>query len=238
MVAPLPGVRRGAVALAVEGQRWVVTLVGMVGERPPTEIEAFRAYARSLWSPAVHDLIVEAEPIGDAVTGGFPGNTRRRYDELRAFPRRFVVTGDALGATSPVNALGLSMAVLAAEKLGETLARVGPAHVGPAFFRSARSLVEEAYTMAVDNDLRHPAVQGPRTLRWRVINNYARRLMPLAHRDPVVGRALADVMGFLAPGASLMRPNVAWRVLVRGGRRSAAPPATSGAVRQDDPLAP
>ena len=238
VVAPLPGKPSGAVALAVEGHRWVVTLVGMVGIQPPTEIEAFRAYARALWSPAVHDLIADSEPIGDAATGGFPSNTRRRYDELRTFPRRFVVTGDALGAISPVNALGLSMAVLSAEKLGETLARVGPARIGPAFFRSTRRLVAEATTQAVDNDLRHPAVQGPRTLRWRVIDAYAKRLMPLAHRDPVVGRALADVMGFLAPGPSLMRPNVAWRVLLRGGRRSTAAPAAPSRVRQHDPLAP
>ncbi|MFO7546012.1 MAG: FAD-dependent monooxygenase [Trueperaceae bacterium] len=236
LVAPLPGQRRGAVALAVEGERWIVTLVGMLGERPPTEIGAFRAYARSLWNPAVHDLIAGAEPVGEAVTGGYPGNVRRRYDELRAFPRRFVVTGDALGNTSPVNGLGMSMAVIEAEKLGETLARVGPERIGPTFFRSVRRLLEESYTQAVDNDLRHPAVEGPRTMRWRVIGAYSKRLVPLAHRDPVVGRALSDVMGFLAPGASLMRPNVVWRVLLRGGRRPAV--AQASRVRQDDALVP
>lgn len=235
MIAPLPGERRGAVALAVEGDRWIVTLVGMLGERPPTEIEAFRAYARSLWSRSVFDLIAGLDPVGDAFTGGYPANARRRFDDLRAFPRRFVVTGDALGHTSPVNALGLSMAILEAETLGETLARVGPERIGSAFFRSVRNVVEEAYTQAVDNDLRNPAVEGPRTMRWRVVNAYSRRLVPLAHRDPVVGRALADVMGFLAPGASLLRPSVAWRVLLRGGRRPTVTP--SARVRQDDPLA-
>ena len=45
-----PGERRGAVALAVEGDRWIVTLVGILGERPPTDLDGFVEYARTLWT--------------------------------------------------------------------------------------------------------------------------------------------------------------------------------------------
>ena len=40
-----PGERRGAVALAVEGDRWIVTLIGLLGERPPTDLDGFVDYA-------------------------------------------------------------------------------------------------------------------------------------------------------------------------------------------------
>ena len=90
-----PGERRGAVALAVEGDRWLVTLIGVLGERPPTDRDGFVQYARTLWTPDVHAVIAGAEAIGEASTGAFPANVRRRYDRLRRFPEHYVVTGDA-----------------------------------------------------------------------------------------------------------------------------------------------
>jgi 2-polyprenyl-6-methoxyphenol hydroxylase-like FAD-dependent oxidoreductase len=80
-----PGERRGAVALAVEGDRWIVTLIGILGERPPTDLDGFVEYARSLWTRDVHAVIADSQAIGEASTGAFPANVRRRYDRLRRF---------------------------------------------------------------------------------------------------------------------------------------------------------
>jgi len=217
LVSVPPDGRRGGVALAVEGDRWIVTLVGMLGEQAPGDLDGFRAYARSLWSGALHDLVATGEPMGEAVTGAFPANSRRRYDRLRRFPGGFVVMGDALCPFNPLYAQGMSMAAMEARTLGRVLSRVGSARVGPAFFRASRAAVDEAWTQAVDNDLRHPAVEGPRTARWRVLGRYSDRLLPLAHRDPVVARALFEVMCLMRPGVSLMRPSISLRVLLRGG---------------------
>jgi 2-polyprenyl-6-methoxyphenol hydroxylase-like FAD-dependent oxidoreductase len=223
LIGALPGQRRGAVALAVENDRWIVTLTGLLGEQPPADLDGFRAFARSLWAGDVHAIAAREEPLGEAVTGAYPANARRRFDRLRRFPGGFVVLGDALSPFNPVYGQGMSMAALEAEALGAVLDRVGPAQAGPAFFRATRARIDDAWTQAVDNDLRHPEVEGPRTLRWRLVNRYAGRLLPVAHRDPVVGRAFLEVMALLAPGASLMRPGVAGRVLLRGGRRAAGP---------------
>ena len=56
-----PGERRGAVALAVEGDRWIVTLVGILGERPPTDLGEFLEYARTLWTRDVHWWILRGD---------------------------------------------------------------------------------------------------------------------------------------------------------------------------------
>lgn len=236
MVGSLPDDERAAVALAVEDDRWIVTLTTMHGERPPTDLDAFRAFARSLWSPAVDRLIADAEPVGEAAAGGFASDVRRHWHRWRAAPRRFVALGDALGCTNPRYALGMSMAMREASVLRSTLAHVGPDHAGRAFFRATKALLSEAYTQAVDKDLACRAVDGPRTVRWRVVSAYARRLLARAHHDPVVGRALFDVMGALAPSASLLRPSVAWRV----SRQAAPGPSRARAhpVEPSEPLVP
>ncbi|MEJ2288244.1 MAG: FAD-binding protein [Deinococcales bacterium] len=237
MIAPLPGTRRGAVALAVEGERWVVTLTGLLGEQAPRELEAFRAFARSLWSPDVDAIASACEPWGEAVTGAYPANVRRRYDQLRRFPAGFVVIGDALASFNPLSAQGMSLAALEALALRTTVERFGAQRLGLAFFRSGRDLVDAAWSQAVDNDLKHPAVLGRRTLRWRLTYAYSRRLMRVARVDPLAAQALFDVMALLAPAPSLLRPGMLRRVLLHGeaGREVPALRRTATAGRGNGP---
>jgi 2-polyprenyl-6-methoxyphenol hydroxylase-like FAD-dependent oxidoreductase len=234
-----PGERRGAVALAVEGDRWIVTLVGILGERPPTDLDAFVEYARTLWTRDVHALVADAEAIGEASTGAFPANVRRRYDRLRRFPGRYVVTGDAACSLNPVYAQGMSVAFGEALTLARVLDRHGLDRVGPRFFRQTNPITGVAWSMATGADLGHPGVEGPRTARWRLLNAYIRRLFGVAHRDPVVGEATLKVLGMVSPPQHLMHPGIAWRVL-RGGRARGLPvpdhgghDVTGNSVRDD-----
>jgi 2-polyprenyl-6-methoxyphenol hydroxylase-like FAD-dependent oxidoreductase len=214
-----PGERRGAVALAVEGDRWIVTLVGLLGERPPTDLDGFVEYARTLWSRDIHAVVADAEAIGEAMTGAFPANARRRYDRLRRFPDRFVVTGDAACSLNPVYAQGMSVAFAEALTLARILDRHALDRVGPRFFRQTKPITGVAWRMATGADLGHPGVDGPRTARWRLLNAYIGRVFGVGHRDPVVADAALRVIGMVSPPRHLMKPRIAWRVLARGGER-------------------
>jgi len=226
VVAIPPGGRRGGVLLAVEGDRWLVTLVGLLGERPPADLDGFVEYARTLWAGDVHQVVAAAEPLGEGSTGGFPSYLRRRYDRTRRFPSGYVVTGDAVCSLNPVYAQGMSVAIGEASALGRVLDQHGLDGVGPRFFQRTKRAVDAAWTMATGADLGYPAVQGPRTARWRLINAYVNRLLHVAHRDPVVAKAFMEVNGMLAPPQHLMRPLIVSRVLSGGrspARKSGAP---------------
>ena len=214
-IATRPGERRGGLALAVEGDRWLVTLVGMVGERPPTELDDFVAYAAGLWRPDLHEVVDGAEPVSEAVTGGFPAHLRRRYDRLRRFPERYVVTGDAVCSLSPVYGQGMTVAIREAQVLGEVLDRHGLDHVGRRCFRRGRSVVDTAWTLATSADLADPDVEGRRTLGWRILNRYVGRAMRAATEDPVVADALLAVNALVAPPPTMFVPRVARRLLRR-----------------------
>ena len=213
-----PGERRGAVALAVEHDRWLVTLVGILGERPPTDLAGFVEYAGTLWTRDVHAVVADAEAIGEASTGAFPANVRRRYDRLRRFPARYVVTGDAACSLNPVYAQGMSVAFAEALTLARVLDRHGLDRVGPRFFRQTKRITGGAWSMATGADLAHPGVVGPRTARWRLLNAYIGRVFRVAHRDPVVADAALKVLGMVSPPQHLMHPRIAWRVLNGGPR--------------------
>lgn len=227
-----PGDGRGGLALAVEGGRWLVTLVGSQGRRPPTPLSGFVEYARSLWRPDLYEIVAGAEPLGDASIGAFPAYLRRRYDRLRRFPGRYVVTGDALCSLNPVYAQGMSVAIREAQVLGDVLDRHRLDRVGPRFLREAMRDVDAAWLMATGADLADPAVEGPRPVSWRVVNAYMNRLLPVAHRDPVVANAFLEVTAMVARPQRIMRPRIAVRVLC-AGRRTAR---TTSAVQQQQPV--
>ena len=129
------------------------------GRTPPTDLAGFVEYARTLWTRDVHAVIADAEAIGEASTGAFPANVRRRYDRLRRFPGRYIVTGDAACSLNPVYAQGMSVAFGEALTLARVLDRHGLDRVGPRFFRQTKPITGAAWSMATGADLGHPGVK-------------------------------------------------------------------------------
>ncbi|HEX6195533.1 MAG TPA: hypothetical protein VFZ37_06465 [Jiangellaceae bacterium] len=225
-----PGGRRGGVALAVEGERWLVTLIGMAGERPPTDLDGFVDYAASLWTGDIRDIVAGATPLGDGIPRAFPAFLRRRYDRLRRLPERYVVSGDAVCSFNPRFGQGMTVAMAEAIELGSVLDRHGLDRTGPRLLSAAQSVVEDAWTLATGSDLTHPDVEGPRPLSWRLTTAYLERLLSVARHDPVVAAAFLRVIGMLARPQTLMRPRIVRRVLGRIGRAGRAVDREKGAT--------
>ncbi len=208
-----PDARRGGVALAVEEGRWLVTLIGMLGERPPADLPGFTDYAAGLWNGDVHDVVQGATPIGDAVRAAFPSFSRHRYDRLRRLPERYLVAGDAVCSFDPRFGQGMTVAIIEALELRRVLYAHGLDRIGPRVLSSARWAVQDAWDLAAGGDLAHPEVEGPRPPSWRLTTAYLQRLVPVGHHDPEVGAALIRVIGMLDRPQRLMRPQLLWRVL-------------------------
>lgn len=226
-----PDGRRGGVALAVEEGRWLVTLIGMLGERPPADLTGFTDYAAALWNGDVHEVVAGATPIGDAVRAAFPAFSRHRYDRLRRLPERYLVAGDAVCSFDPRFGQGMTVAIIEALELRRVLDEHGLERIGLRVLSSARWAVQDAWDLAAGGDLAHPEVEGPRPPSWRLTTAYLQRLLPVAHHDPVVGAALIRVIGMLDRPQRLIRPQLLRRVL-GGSRPSGRRTPTSGpAVR-------
>jgi 2-polyprenyl-6-methoxyphenol hydroxylase-like FAD-dependent oxidoreductase len=209
-----PATTRYAAVLAAEGNRWVVTLVGALGDYPPDDEAGWTAFAGSLPVPVVHDLVTSARPLTPIATYRFPANQRRRYERMTRFPSGYLVIGDAVCSFNPIYGQGMSVAAMEAKLLDGELA--GPlVSVAERFYAKARSIVDTPWLIATGEDLRFPQVAGKRPAGSSIVNRYLDRVHAVASVDATVCRKFFDVLNLLAPPASLMTPALAWRVLAR-----------------------
>ncbi len=229
VVARSPLVPRGGVLLAQEeGSSCIVSLTGVHGQRPPTDLDGFRAYARGLASPVIAEVLDRSEPVSEPATYRFPSN-RRRYYERVPLPDGLVVLGDAWCCFDPVFGQGMSVAALQAEELAGCLraapapgAGEPPARLGERYHRLAARHLDTPWSIAVGNDLMMPGSPYPVPLRTRLTGGYVRALVRAAERDPALARAFIAVQQLVAPPQSLMAPAQLAR-LARAAARRALP---------------
>lgn len=203
---------RGGAMLAQEGDRWIVTYSGLLGDATPLDHEGFTEFAATLPSMAIHDVIRDAEPLSDPLRFRYPASTRRRWEILPYVPEGFLAFGDAIASFSPVYGQGMSVSAVQALGLRECLQQ-GVDQLAPRFFKKAAAIVDIPWSIGVDGDLRFPGVQGKRTARVRLTNAYLARLHVAAEHDPAVAYAFLRVINLLDAPPRLLLPSTALRVL-------------------------
>ncbi|WP_280475403.1 NAD(P)/FAD-dependent oxidoreductase [Nocardia asiatica] len=232
---------RGGGAVRVEGDRWHVTLAGILGDHPPTDPDGFTRFAASLAAPDIFELVTRSEPLGDAVPHRFRAPVRRRYRRRAAVQSGFLLLGDALCSFNPLYAQGMAVAAQQAVALRSCLRTGGPTPDLPArFYAAAGKALDVAWQLSAGADLAHPGVAGPRTARARLTNAYVARVHRAAHVDPQVSRTFLRVANLVDPPTALLHPAMARRVLLSGRARTGASGAQSGpeAVRAQSPSSP
>jgi len=211
---------RGAAVFPIEGGRWLVTLAGMHGDRPPTDPAGFVEYAASLPVDDVSRLLDEHALVSaDVHRYPFPSSVRRRYEDLDRFPDGLLVIGDAIASLNPIYGQGMSVAALEAVQLHHALATAGRDELARRFFERAARVVDDAWSLAVGSDFEFPSTTGPKPFGTGLVNRYVARLLRKAHTDGRLTEAFLRVVAMENRPSSLFRPGVVWRV-ARPGRRA------------------
>lgn len=90
-----------------------LSLTGILGDKPPTDVEGFLKYAGTLPVPEIYAALADAKPMAAPHTFHFPASIRRHYELPRACPS-LVELGDAACTFNPVYAQGMTLSVLGA----------------------------------------------------------------------------------------------------------------------------
>ncbi|MCY4411256.1 MAG: hypothetical protein OXC27_12380, partial [Caldilineaceae bacterium] len=219
-----PDVSGGAVVQPVEGNCWVVTLVGYTGNHPPTDEAGFEAFARSLIGPQVWEAISAAEPLTGI--GGYrrTENHWRHYERLKRWPQGLIALGDSVCAFNPVYAQGMTVSALSADILDSVLTRSesdgkgklkGGSLVpsGLAFQKKLAKMLQTPWQLATSDDFRWAGRKaGDSTLVDRFMHRYIEHVLDRIHR-PDVCLAFFNVAHLISHPAALFHPRIALPIL-------------------------
>ena len=202
----------------IEGGVWHLTLAGRFGDYPPRDEEGFFAFAKSLHTPKLYELIKDAERVSDITTHRFPTSVRRHYEALTKFPEGYIVLGDAIASFNPVYGQGMSSAALQAQALGQLLAEratrtEGLAGLWLSFFAKAAEVVANPWILAGSVDLAFAKTQGERPPDFKEQLAYIAALDALTANDIELDQLFNDVFCLCKPVSALNEEPLRTRVL-------------------------
>ncbi|GCE46049.1 2-polyprenyl-6-methoxyphenol hydroxylase-like FAD-dependent oxidoreductase [Thermosporothrix hazakensis] len=212
--------QRGGAILCVEGdkehpERWMVVLVGMGKDYPPTDEASFLEFARSLADPSLYEAIKQAKPLSPIYAYRQHENYLRHFEQLRHFPTGLLVLGDAVCTFNPIYGQGMTVAALEALLLDRFLSttRGTPAEKLPLLFQKKLArLIDFPWQMASAADYRVIKGASARGLQ-RLTHLYFERLIPLIAVDHSISVTFQEVLNMVRPPTALFHPAIMARVL-------------------------
>lgn len=216
--AKAPESYRLGVIFPIEGERWIVTLVGLRGHFPRTDNEEdFLDFARSLDRPDLYQAIESATPEGPIQLIRYPNQLRRHFERLPRYPSGILPLGDTLCSLNPLYGQGMTLCTQEAQILDQCLADHGVGGLSEnftrAYFKKISPVIDTAWLLGSGSDFLYPETSGKRTALTPVLGWYMSRLLQLSSTSPMVLRRFLQVIHFKKPLSVLLWPDVMARVL-------------------------
>jgi 2-polyprenyl-6-methoxyphenol hydroxylase-like FAD-dependent oxidoreductase len=207
------GNKRTGFCSPLEHGRKVVTLVGYHGDHAPTEIGAFREWAKTLLRPELAEELAGLELVGELHKYNYPEQYRRCYGRMRRLPERYLIIGDAMCSFDPTFGQGMTIVAIQAEQLARD---ARPHRSTTRLQRQLYRLTNLPFSMTSNEAHRWSETSGWKPPLSRLQQSYIGRVFDAANRDPEVYRTLMRVTHLVSPPTALFRPSMVLRVL--GGK--------------------
>lgn len=217
-----PDHARGCIVIPVEGDRMLVTLIGLNGEQAPTDEAGFLAYARSLKVPGFYETVAAAEPLTEPYGFQRAANRLRHYDKLPRYLEGVLAIGDSFYALNPVYGQGMTVAALGALTLNDCLndhrqhsTVTDMTGLARTFHKKLAKVNAGPWQLATGQDLRWPcAADGYRPDPvTRLVQRYFDRLLVAMADNGELAEAFSQVQNMLKPPTSLFHPRIVWQAL-------------------------
>ena len=238
-----PQQKRGAILFRVEGNRWLVTLIGGGRDYPPSDDAGFLEFAGGLRDRLIYDAIRTAEPVSPIKTHRATENRLRHFDRAKRLPDNFVLLGDSVCAFNPVYGQGMTIASLGALTLDKCLreqARLRPdgsfTGLSRRFQKQLAKVTKAPWMLATSEDYRYHETEGAGpSAMTKFMHRYMENVLLLATKSVGVRSVLLRVFNILAPPTALFQPRVLFRVvlqMLKPARRNGEPVARNQLGKQ------
>jgi hypothetical protein len=216
-MADPPRNRRGAVLTTIEGNCWLLGLLGSHDTKPPEDEAGFLEYAKQLRTQTVYNAIRGAKRQSDINRSGFKASRWRHFERLDSFPKGLIPFGDTICRFNPTYGQGMSVAAKEACLLLELLQAAAQEDkeirsVPHDFLTQAQPIIDAPWATAVIPDFLDPLTEGERPTDLGNALKFQGALTRIAFEDPAIHKLMYEVRHLLKPRSVFREPEIAERV--------------------------
>jgi 2-polyprenyl-6-methoxyphenol hydroxylase-like FAD-dependent oxidoreductase len=202
---------RGAYVVRVEGDNWLAGLGGRFGDYPPTDVDGWREFGRTLAYPVWDELLGTTELLTKPAGFKFPRSVRRHFERLDRFPDGLVPLGDSICHFNPVYGQGMSAAACQARALGEVLTRRGRGSqdltgLALEFFPEAFEVTRTPWALAAAADFQDGRTTGDFPMEEIQSLAMLQLATTRAETDPDAAQLTIDIVTLARPLSALYEP--------------------------------
>lgn len=228
-VPRFPDTRRGGTILSIEGGQWMVLMVGINRDYPPSEDAGFLEFSRGFITPIIHEALSKAKPASPIHAYRATENSRRRFELMARWPEGFIAFGDSVASLNPYYGQGMTICALGAAALAADLGAQGERGQGVTglarrFQKNLAKVYELPWMMATAEDKRWPGSVGGSKggTAEKVMAKYMTALATLIPDHQKIANEFFHVVHMLRPPTRLFRPGVFGPTVMRAFRNGAA----------------
>ncbi|MBD1882725.1 2-polyprenyl-6-methoxyphenol hydroxylase-like oxidoreductase [Microcoleus vaginatus] len=212
---------RGGAIFPIEGNRWLVLLIGGDRDYPPADEAGFLEFARTLPTPTIYDALKDAEAITPVYSYRGTENRLRHYERLPRYPENLIIIGHAVCAFNPIYGQGMTVAALDAQMLDECLQKQRKRYPEGDFTGFARQFQQKLakihtipWIFAISQDSRYPGSEGAKlNLATRLTIDYMDLVLKVLVGDAKVCQAFLEVLHMIESPAVLFSPSIALKAI-------------------------
>ncbi|CRK83050.1 FAD-dependent oxidoreductase [Neobacillus massiliamazoniensis] len=219
-----PHEKIGGTLSKVEGNRYIVTIIGYHNEIHEKEVlkteNGFIELTKRLPKPDIYQEIKDATALSDTSVYHVPHIIWRRFDKIKNLPEGLLLIGDTICRIDPVFGQGMSIAVLEAQELKKLLHQNQTQQkITATFHKHAAKIISPIWNMVLTEDFRYPETIGKKPDALSFQQWYAKNIFLLSSENQEVFHSFIKVMNLIKPTTILMRPKIIKSVLKRAFSR-------------------
>jgi len=206
----------------VEGEQWMVSLLGIGRNYPPVKEDEFLSFLKSLAVSEMYSELISAKPTGPIFGYREIGSRHYHYEKMKDWPDGLVAFGDSVSAFNPIYGQGITVAAHGATILDKTLEgfrkKNGPNMNG--FARTFQKRVAKVnafpWLLGTSEDFRWSTTEGTKpSLFTRFIQKYSYQVMLLAPKSRTATRLFFEMINMLKPPLILFHPLLVGLITLR-----------------------
>ena len=211
-----PDMPRMGYLMKIEGapkeNNYLVSLGGMMGNHPPTDLNGFKQFASTLAHPVIREALEDAVPISEMHGFRVHGSNMYHYDRMQCWPNNFIVIGDAYSRTNPFYGQGMTVAALQALAVAETIFKYKQAGTYLGIAKECQISIAKAtslsWLLATGEDLRWAGAGTKIPYATRMVHKYIDSMIAASPGSIRVTKALLELVHMSAPPVAIFGSRV------------------------------